>query len=304
LLKPENPVVSIIIVNFNNRIYLLKTLESLFQDSNASEYEIIVVDNASDDDSVEAVQRNFPKANVVSLQENLGYARANNRGVEQASGPYLLFLNNDTYVPEGTIGKLLDIKKDHPEYGIVAPFICNADKSPQLSWGKDLHLLSEVFLKFFAEKWHRRQFMKKKGRMSRDVDWVSGACFMIARSLYQQVGGFDEKFFLYVEDADLGKRIRRLGRKIHVTSEAQIIHYLGQSVAKIPGKALLEAKRSQLYYYCKHNSRWALGVLKYYLLIRFGLKRQLSLVKNDTETKNICTRIMDMIREFRCEDPV
>jgi hypothetical protein len=304
LLKNENPVVSVIIVNFNNRNYLLKTLESLFQDTNASEYEIIVVDNASEDDSVEAVQRNFPTAKVVSLQENLGYARANNRGVEQASGQYLLFLNNDTYVPEGAIGKLLDIKKDHPEYGIVAPLVCNADKSLQLSWGKDLHLLSEFFLKFFAEKWHRRQFKRKKGRMSRNVDWVSGACFVIAGSLYQQVGGFDEKFFLYVEDADLGRRIRRIGKKIHVTSEAQVIHYLGQSVAKMPGKALLEAKRSQLYYYCKHNSRWASGILKCYLLIRFSVKRQLSRGKDNNETRGIYARIMDMIREFRCEDPV
>jgi GT2 family glycosyltransferase len=303
-LKHENPAVSIIIVNFNNRNYLLKTLESLFQDSNVSCYEIIVVDNASDDDSVDAVQRNFPKAIVISLQENLGYSKANNRGVEMASGQYLLFLNNDTYVPEGAIGKLLDIKKDHPEFGIVAPLVCNADKSLQLSWGKDLHLLSEVFLKFFAEKWHRRQFKRKKGRMSRNVDWVSGVCFVIASSLYQQVGGFDEKFFLYVEDADLGRRVRRLGQKIHVTSEAQIIHYLGQSAAKIRGKALLEAKRSQLYYYCKHNSRWASGVLKYYLLIRFSLKRQLSRGKNSIETRDIYTRIMDMIREFGCEDPV
>jgi len=302
-LKHEIPDVSVIIVNFNNRDYLLKTLESLFEDLNGTESEIFVVDNASHDDSVVAVRRGFPAVKVIALPENIGYAGANNRGVEQASGEYLLFLNNDTYVPGSAIGKLLEITKNHPEYGIVAPLILYPDKSLQLSWGRDLHLHTEVFLKFFAEKWYRRQFKRKKDRMSRNVDWVSGACFVIARSLYQQVGGFDERFFLYVEDADFGKRIRRQGYHIHLTSEVRIVHYLGQSVSKVPGMAILEAKRSQLYYYCKHNTRGALAILKCYLLFRFGLKRWLGCRGNETGIAETCASIMDMIREFRCEDP-
>jgi GT2 family glycosyltransferase len=300
VLKHEYPDVSIIIVNYNNRTYLLQTLESLFQDPDASKYEMIVVDNASDDDSVEAVRQNFPAVKVIPLPENAGYARANNRGVEKASGHNLLFLNNDTDVPEGAIGKLLDIKINHPEFGIVAPLVSNPDGSLQLSWGKDLHLHTEVFLKFVAEKWYRWRYRRKKGRINRNVEWVSGACFLIDRSLYQQVGGFDKKFFLYVEDADLGKRIRHLGYKIHVTSKVRIIHYLGQSVAKMKGRALLEAKRSQIYYYGKHNARWELAVLKCYLILRFGWKRWLS---RNNETKEIGARIMNMIREFCREDP-
>jgi GT2 family glycosyltransferase len=299
-LRHEDPDVSIIIVNYNNRTYLLQTLESLFQDLDASKYEMIVVDNASDDDSIEAVRRDFPVVEVITLPENAGYARANNRGVEKASGRYLLFLNSDTDVPAGAIGKLLDIKRNHSDFGIVAPLVCNPDGSLQLSWGKDLHLHTEFFFKFVAKRWYRWRYKRKKGRMSRNVEWVSGACFMIDRSLYQQVGGFDEKFFLYVEDADLGKRVRHLGYEIHLTSEVRIIHHLGQSIAKIRGRALLEAKRSQLYYYGKHNGRWASAVLKRYLLLRFGWKRWLS---RKNETKEICTRIMNMIREFRCEDP-
>ncbi len=302
MLIHKAPDVSVIIVNFNNRTYLLKTLESLFQDLGSPEYEVIIVDNASADDSVGAVRRDFPGVKVVTLPKNVGYARANNLGVKQAMGQYLLILNNDTCVPVGTIGKLLDIKKNYPEYGIVAPLVLFPDKSLQISWGSDLHLLSEVFLKFFAEKWHRWQYKRKKGRISRDVDWVSGVCFLIDRSLFKQVGGFDERFFLYVEDADLGKRIRRIGQKILMTSDVRIIHYLGQSVSKMPGRALSEAKKSQLYYYCKHNSHWALAVLKCYLLLRFGLKRWLSRWMDKSESREIYTRIMDLIREFRCED--
>lgn len=298
----KNPDVSVVIVNHNNRAYLCRTLESLFRDSKAQEYEIFVVDNASDDDSIEAVRANFPSVKVIAHPRNIGFSGANNLGARQASGRHILFLNNDTHVPEGAIEKLLQIKRDHPEYAIVAPLILYPDKSFQLSWGRDLHLHTEVFRKFFAEKWYRWLYRSKKSRMSRDVAWVSGACFVMERGLFLKVGGFDEKFFLYVEDADLGRRVRRLGHRIHVTSDARIIHYMGKSVAKMWGRALLEAKKSQLYYYCKHNSRWESAVLKRYLILRFGLKRRLSNRENRNATREVCARIIEMIREFRCED--
>jgi len=304
VLEHEHPDVSIIIVNYNNRNYLLKTLKSLFQDSSVSKYEIIVVDNASDDDSAEAVRRDFPAVKVIILPENAGYAKANNRGVDRASGRFFLFLNNDTEVPPDTIEKILNIKENHPHFGVIAPLIFNPDGSLQHSWGWDLHLHTEVFLKFFAEKWSRWQYRRKKGRIKRNVNWVSGACFLIERSLYLQVGGFDERFFLYSEDADLGKRVRQLGYKIHLTSEARIIHHLGQSVARMPGRALLEAKRSQLYYYCKHNSRGALAVLRLYLCLRFWWKRGLSRLKGDCRSQKMYDLILTAIKEFRCEDPV
>jgi GT2 family glycosyltransferase len=281
----------------------MQALESLILNTTGVDYEIIVVDNASQDDSIEMVRSIFPAVKVLALGENCGYAKANNRGVEKSTGRYLLFLNNDTHVPEGAVRTLLEIKKNHPEFGMVAPLILYPDKSPQLSWGRDIHFVSEVFLKFFAEKWYAKQIKRKKGEISRNVDWVSGACFLIERSLYKQVGGFDEKFFLYFEDADLGKRIRQLGKKIHLTSNARIVHYLGQTVRKMQGLALLEAKRSQLYYYCKHNSRWAFAGIRGYLLLRFGLKRWWSR-KSDSESAKICIAVIDMIREFRCENPV
>jgi GT2 family glycosyltransferase len=299
-MKHENPDVSIIIVNFNNRAYLLRTLESLFQNPDVSHYEIIVVDNASEDDSLEALRREFPAVKAIALLENSGYAKANNRGAEKASSRYLLFLNNDTEVPAGSVGKLLDIKRNHPEFGIVAPRIDNPDGSLQLSWGCDLHLHTEFFLKFLAQKWSRWRFKTKKTEASKNVDWVSGACFVIDRSLYQEIGGFDEKFFLYVEDADLCRRVRQLGQKVHLTSEVRIVHHLGQSVAKLRGRAMLEAKRSQLRYYGKHNGKWAMVVLRRYLLFRFGWKRWLS---RDKEARKIHSEVSDMIREFRFEDP-
>jgi len=295
---------TIIIVNHNTKNHLIKTLDSLVNKMEGIRYEIIVVDNASTDGSVFAVKRSYPSTELIVLDHNVGFAKANNEGAKHASGHYLLILNSDTEVPEGTVEKLIDIKKSHHDWGIVAPLIFNPDGSLQLSWGRDLHLHTEVFLKFFAEKWHRWQYKHKKSWIRQNVDWVSGACFLIERSLYRKTGGFDERFFLYSEDADLGKRVRQLGHKIHLTLEARIIHHTGQSVAGMPGRALLEAKRSQLYYYCKHNSRGALAVLRLYLRFRFWSKRWMSRRKGDTKSQEIYARVLAAIREFRCEDPV
>lgn len=294
---------SIIIVNHNTKDLLIKTLGSLFEKIKGISYEIIVVDNASSDGSSQAVKRSYPAIDLVLLDQNVGYAKANNLGAKHAAGRFLLILNSDTDVPEGSVEKLVELKKSHPGWGIVAPVILNPDGSVQLSWGRDLHLHTEIFLKFFAERWYRWNYRRKKGQVSRDVDWVSGACFLIENDVYRKIGGFDENFFLYVEDADLGKRVRQLGQKIHLASETWIFHYSGGSVAGKPGRALLEAKRSQLYYYCKHNKRWALAVLRFYLRLRFRSKRRMSRRKGDKNGQDTYTRVLDMIREFRCEDP-
>ena len=293
---------SIIIVNHNTKEHLIRTLGSLVGNIKEMSHEIIVVDNASTDDSVLTVKRMYPAVELILMDHNAGFAKANNLGAKQAAGRYLLILNSDTEVPEGTVEELIDIKKNHPDWGMVAPLIFNPDGSIQLSWGKDIHPHTEVFLKFFAEKWYRWRNRQKKERSGRFVDWVSGACFLIERSLYRQIEGFDERFFLYMEDADLGKRIRQLGYKIRLTSKARIIHHSGKSVAGIQGRALLEAKRSQLYYYCKHNSRMALSLLRIYLRLRFWWKRWMSRWKGDTQSQEIHARILAAIEEFRCED--
>ena len=293
---------SIIIVNHNNRSFLLQTLSSLSKSLNSLNHEIIVVDNASSDGSLQAVKQDFPAVKRIALSQNIGFARANNVGVRHTSRQYLFLLNNDTYVPEGAIQKLLELKKKHPEFGIVAPIVFYPDETPQLSWGKDLHLFSEVFLKFFAKRWYAWRFKRKRRTITQNVDWVSGACFLIERKLYEQIGGFDENFFLYVEDADLCRRIRHLGYTIHLTSEAWIIHYQGKSVSQYPDRFLHEAKRSQLYYYYKHNGRYSAELLRFYLLFRFSLKLFISRLQRNRRKQKVCAEVLSAIKEFRYED--
>ena len=293
---------SVIVVNYNGRAYLLRTLESIFKNLTGLDYEVVVVDNGSSDGSVESVKKAFPSVKLIALPHNTGFARGNNEGVRHSCGRYLLILNNDTYLPKGTVEKLLSAKKSSPDCAIVAPLVFNPDNSLQFSWGKDLNLCSEVFMKLFAEKWCRLLFKLKRGRLGRNVDWVSGACFLIDRDLYQKVQGFDENFFMYKEDADLGKRLRQLGYRICLNSEARVIHYLRQSTSQYSEHIIKETKRSQLYYYYKHNSRLVGRLLKIYLISRFSLKRFFYRLKKDHKNRRICEEVQQVIREFSGED--
>ncbi|MFB0564777.1 MAG: glycosyltransferase family 2 protein [Candidatus Aminicenantaceae bacterium] len=293
--------ISALIVNYNAKEYVLRTLESVHRNMSGLDYEIIVADNASDDGSVESIKERYPEVRLIAFNYNAGYAKANNYLAKHASGRYLLFLNNDTFILKGSVEKLIEIKKRDLEYGIVAPLILNPDGSYQQSFGKDLNIFSELFLKLFAENWYCLYLKLKKEKMNRNVDWVSGACFLIERSLYEKVKGFDENFFLYVEDADLGRRIRQLGYKIHFSSESRIIHSRGISVSKYPQHILPIAKRSQLFYYSKHNSRLALGVLRIYLFLRFKLKLLIFYLKGDSKGCEVCREVIQVIREFSCE---
>ena len=293
---------SVIIVNYNGKAYLLRTLESIFKNLTNLDYEVVVVDNDSSDGSVESVKKAFPSVKLIALPYNTGFSRGNNEGVRQASGRYLLILNNDTYLPKGTVERLLSAKKSSPDCAIVAPLVFNPDNSLQFSWGKDLNLFSEVFMKFFAEKWYRLLFKIKRGKLSRNVDWVSGACFLIDRDLYQKVRGFDENFFMYKEDADLGRRLRQLGYRICLNSEARVIHYLRQSTSQYSERILKETKKSQLYYYYKHDRGLVVRLLKTYLTCRFSLKCFFYRLKKDHKNRKICEEVRQVIREFSGED--
>ncbi|MCP2518862.1 glycosyltransferase family 2 protein [Candidatus Aminicenantes bacterium AC-335-A11] len=298
--KKSKIELSIIIVNYNGKNYLFKCLRSIYQFPPKVSYEIIVVDNNSDDGSQEMVRKNFPEVKLVCNKENLGFTRANNIGIKSSKGEFILFLNNDTRILKESIDLLLNKIKTNPDIGVVAPALLNEDFSYQLSYGAHPNLKNEFFQKYFMKLYFKFTLKRKKDDWEKRVDWVSGACFLTRREILESVNYFDENFFLYFDDSDLCARIRKLGKKIIYYPKSKIVHYLGKSKEIIPLKHLIEYRKSQLYFYRKHNSRFEFYVLKLYLQLKFLFILNLSkILKNRLKyNSEVYLKIFRLIREW------
>ena len=276
---------SIVIVNFNSGKYLYETIRSIYDHDPKINFEIIVVDNNSSDNSVEKVKEGFSDVKVLEMKENTGFASANNTGVKSSVGEYILILNNDTEILKNSIETLMSEIKQNPDYGIVSPLLQYGDGSPQLSFGTDPGIISEFFTKYFSKILFRVRLLLSNGHFEKDVDWISGACFLISSHLYNILGGFDEQFFLYYEDADLGKRVRENGYTNHITSKSKIIHFLGKSSGTVFSTLLPVIKEGHLYYYKKHNTKTSFRLIKTYLIIKYSFHLSLSLLTGRKERR-------------------
>ena len=252
---------SIVIVSFNARADLERCLQSLHDAPPSRPHEIIVVDNASDDGSVDAIRR-WPAAHVIETGANLGFSRGNNVGIRASRGTNLLLLNSDTIVPAGAIDSLLSILDRHPEVAVVGPRLVDAEGRAELSFGKMIGPFAELRQKQIARRdvdalTRRRQF----------PDWVSGACLLVRRADAEAVGLLDERYMMYLEDVDFCASIRARGRKILFTPDVEITHLRGRSRVAAPVATERAYRRSQIAFYVKHHPLWA-PLLKLYLRVR------------------------------------
>ncbi len=286
---------SIIIVNFNSGEYLSKTVNSILENYKGDDFEIIIVDNNSTDDSLERIDKN-EKIKIIKSDKNIGFGAANNIGAEKAQGKYLLILNNDTLINKETIPRLMDFY-ENSKYAAIGPLVLYPKGSFQISFGTDLNLFSEFILKYIYEPYYKLLYKLKKGKISRKVDWLSGVCFLIEKEIYQKIGGFDENFFIYLEDCDFFRRLREKGYTPYYYTEASIIHFKGKSTEKHLSFVYPLNKKSQLYYYCKYNKK-SLPLLKFYLLSKLKIKLIFS------GNKKIIKDTIKTIREFKCEDNI
>ena len=252
------PRVSAIVVSYNTRDDLLRGLEALLAQTGVS-LDVIVVDNASTDGSVDAVRGRHPEVRLIVNTANLGFSRANNLGLRAARGPHVLVVNSDCEVRPGAVGTLCAILEARPDVAIVGPRTVGTDGAPQVSFGPSLTPLAE---------WRQGQLVRgvkagdaaalRRARALADheqePDWVSASCFLARREALDAVGGFDESFFLYEEDVDLCLRVRRAGWRVVYTPTAEVVHHLGRSMDRAPALARLEYHRSHLRFYAKHNS--------------------------------------------------
>ena len=256
------PVLSIIIVSWNARAYLLKCLQSLQRELSDLHAEIIVVDNASTDGSPEAVALEFPEVKLVRNPTNLGFAGANNAGIRQSRGCYVCLINSDVEILPGCFELLLDHMGKNSSIGMLGPKILNADMTLQPSCRAFPNLWDSFFRALGLDTLFPRSPLFGRRFMScwshdgiRRVDVLSGCFWMVRREAIEEVGLLDENFFMYAEDKDWCKRFHLAGWDVVYFPEARAIHYGGASSANAPLRFYLELQKANLQYWRKHHSR-------------------------------------------------
>jgi len=262
------PRLSIIIVNYNGRQHLENCLRSLEVHPPVTPHEIVVVDNASTDGTVEAM-RAWPGIRLVSLNENVGFSRGNNAGIRASHGELVLLLNNDTLVPEGALDTLVARLDAHPNAAIAGPRIVDANGDAELSFGPMISPLGELRQKTIMAL-HTRgvglvsRWVERATRKEHYVDWVTGACLLVRREVAERIGLLDERFFLYTEDVDFCASARAAGWQVLFTPAAQIVHLRGRVRIAAPRAINRAYRRSHLAFYEKHHPRYA-PLLRWYL---------------------------------------
>lgn len=272
---------SIIIVAWNVRDVLSDCLNSITQSLAAFPYEIIVVDNASTDGTADHIKNKFPAVRLVENKANQGFAAANNQGAAIANGQYLLILNPDTILFDHTLSKMVDFMDSNPAIAMCGPHILNEDKSLQKSvrnfpsWRGAFYRYTVLkymgLFKSHFTRWHNRQFDYDK---QADVEQIIGAAMLIRKEIFEKIGRFDERFFMYYEEVDLCKRLKDCGFRVVYCPDIQLIHLGGKSAKQIPAKTRYMSLQSLLRYFKRHSSYFAYCVLS--MLLKLGvLSRQL-----------------------------
>ncbi len=287
---------SIIIVNWNTRIIVCDCLRSIYEQCGEIDLEVIVIDNASTDGSVEMVKKDFPQVTLIENSQNRGFAAANNQGIAISKGRYVLLLNSDTVVLDNAIAKTVAFADSHPKAAIVGCRVLNPDRTLQptcFMFPSILNmLLSSTYLyklfpksKFFGREqmtWWNRNDIK-------EVDVVTGCCMLVRQDAIKKVGSMDEQFFMYGEETDWCYRFRRAGWKVMFTPVCEIIHLGGQSSRQKRSKMILQLRGSILLFMKKHNSflKYALACLLvalfFFLRVPYWLIRAVFSRKNKSD---------------------
>lgn len=267
---PSSVDCSIIIVNWNVREYLRDCLRSLPPDTARHQIEVIVVDNGSNDGSLDMLQKEFPWVKTIALGTNRGFARANNRGIGHASGRYILFLNPDTEIVSDAVSRMIDSLDAHPDRALVAPQLIHPDGTFQAgSIRRDPTLPAQaiILLKLqhavaqipWLQQYYATDFQPER---EQEIEQPMGAALCVRRDVLNKVGSFDEGFFLWFEEVDLCKRIRANGGTIWYLPSAKVVHHSGKSFDQhLPLAKQRIYNKSAIRYFRKHEGLLAASLL-------------------------------------------
>jgi len=251
---------SVIIVNWNTKKLLEDCLTSIYKFTRGVKFEVIVVDNASEEGSPQMIEKKFPHAKLIQNKNNLGFAKANNQGIRQAKGGNILLLNSDTYLIENSFKKLLEKSKANNKKAVLAPLLLNEDRTIQQSVGFFPNLPQIFFWMSFIDDLPFGQYLKPYHmdhdtfyKKDQEVDWATGAAIFVPKEAISKAGALDEKIFMYGEDVEWCFRIKKAGFKIIFSPAAKIVHIGRGSSNKISTRAFIGEFKGLEYFYGKYK---------------------------------------------------
>ena len=238
-------------------------LESIYLTVQETKFEIILVDNSFRDDGLEAVLKCFSEIRLIDNLKNIGFARANNQAAKIATGDFLFFLNPDTIMTEGAIQIMLDYLCSDPSIGVLGPKVLNFDGSIQYSCRRFPTIWSGLFNRYslmtrlFPNNRYSKDYLMLDydHNSTRSVDWVSGCCMMIPGSIFIKANGFDENYFLFIEDVDLCKTIQKEGYRVDYFPNAKIFHKISSSNSRSAPRTIIKRHQGMIYYNQKHHKK-------------------------------------------------
>lgn len=259
---------SIVIVNYNSKNFIDQCLKSILRFSEGIDYEIVVVDNASQDGSAEFLKEKYPTVRLIANNENLFFAKANNQAIHQSQGRYILLLNPDTEILDDSVQRVVRAMDHHTDWGAVGCRLTLPNGKLQQTGNRFPSFLFGVFELLFINKifpgnWINRhnQYGDWNRQSLRILDAVSGACLFVRREVFDDIGLLDEGFVMYSEEVDLCARIHRRGWKVLYYPDCQIIHHVGGSTQPTWKLRNLHLN-SFLLFFKKHRSMWEYRLLE------------------------------------------
>ena len=251
--------VGVVVVNYNGGEHLLRCLDSVHAHAGEAVVRLVVVDNASRDGSAERLVVRHPSVTLIQNDENRGFAAAANQGIRALEAPYVFLMNPDAEITEGTLAGFVKLAEDRPRAGAVGPLVRDLDGSLYPSARKVPAIgeaVGHAFLHPFRpeNRFSRAYTLADWDRASeREVSWVSGSCVLLRRTALEEVGLFDEGYFMYAEDADLCTRLRSAGWTVVFTPELEVMHERGVSTGNSK-RMVLEHSKSIYRYFAKHHA--------------------------------------------------
>ncbi len=285
---------SVIIVNYNVKYFLEQCLHSVLRAVEDLNAEILVIDNASSDGSIDYLKPLFPSVNFIASSKNLGFGKANNLAFQQAKGEYILFLNPDTIVPEDCFNKCINFLEQHSKAGALGVRMLDGSGDFLPESKRSFPSTSAAFFKAIglSDAFQRSKFFNKYSlgyldeKQDHLVDVLAGAFMMIRKKVLESVGGFDEQFFMYGEDIDLSYRIRKAGFENWYLAAAPIIHFKGESMKKWSADHVKVFYEAMIVFVKKHYNGSGAGLLRLMLITGIRVKSLVSLLKGSVVNKS------------------